>query len=139
MKKQLLSVLLLMLTCIAYAQDKEAIVKLMRTQEIAWNKGDIPAFMEGYWKSDSLMFISKRGPNYGWQQTLDGYKKGYPDKAAMGQLTFTIMKIELLGDKDAFVLGGWSLKREKDKPGGFFTLWFRKFADGWKIVCDHTS
>ncbi|TSD62638.1 nuclear transport factor 2 family protein [Inquilinus sp. KBS0705] len=139
MKKATLPIFLLLISYCCMAQDKQAIIKLMRTQEVAWNKGDIPGFMEGYWKSDSLMFISKRGPNYGWQQTLDGYKRGYPDKAAMGKLTFTIMKVELLGGKDAFVLGQWDIKRQKDGIGGYFTLWFRKFPDGWKIVCDHTS
>jgi len=139
MKKAVFFCFYLMIACVCFAQDKEAIVKVMRDQQTAWNKGDLVTYMDGYWKSDSLMFISSRGPNYGWQQTLNGYKRGYPDKAAMGQLTFKIVKVELLGDKDAFVLGGWNLKREKDAPGGYFTLWFRKINGEWKIVCDHTS
>ncbi|RFZ81041.1 DUF4440 domain-containing protein [Mucilaginibacter terrenus] len=139
MKNTLLCLVLSFATSFCFAQDKEAIQQLMHDQEIAWSKGDLEGFMQGYWKSDSLMFISKRGPNYGWQQTYDGYKKGYPDKAAMGRLTFRLDKIELLGERDAFVMGAWSLKREKDQPGGYFTLWFRKINGEWKIVCDHTS
>jgi ketosteroid isomerase-like protein len=111
----------------------------MYNQQIAWSNGNIDGFMQGYWKSDSLMFIGKRGPTYGWQQTFDNYKKGYPDKAAMGKLTFRIDKVELLGKRDAFVMGAWSLAREKDAPGGYFTLWFRKINGEWKIICDHTS
>jgi ketosteroid isomerase-like protein len=111
----------------------------MTDQQTAWSNGDIEGFMQGYWKSDSLMFIGKRGPAYGWQTTLDNYKKTYPDKAAMGKLTFRIDKVELLGKQDAFVMGAWSLTREKDNPGGYFTLWFRKIKGEWKIVCDHTS
>lgn len=125
--------------CICFSQDKQAIAKVLYDQHIAWNKGDISQFMEGYWKSDSLMFVGKTGPTYGWQTTLDHYKKGYPDKAAMGELTFKIIKIDVLDPNNAFVLGGWNLKREKDAPGGYFTLWFRKIKGEWKIVCDHTS
>nr|WP_294947359.1 DUF4440 domain-containing protein [uncultured Mucilaginibacter sp.] len=141
MKKYLVSCLFLLasFSCFAQNKDRQAIVKLMADQQTAWSKGDLEGFMQGYWKSDSLMFIGKRGPAYGWQTTLDNYKKGYPDKAAMGELTFRLDKIELLGSKDAFVMGAWSLKREKDAPGGYFTLWFKKIDGVWKIVCDHTS
>ena len=57
----------------------------------------------------------------------------------MGTLIFTILKVDLLDSTNAFMLGGWSLKREKDTPGGYFTLWFRKINGEWKIVVDHTS
>ncbi|MEO6524196.1 MAG: nuclear transport factor 2 family protein [Mucilaginibacter sp.] len=132
--------LLILVSCISLkAQNKQAILKVLETQRIAWNNGDIPAFMQGYWKSDSLMFVGKSGPTYGWQQTLEHYKKGYPDKATMGVLSFKILKVDILDPSNAFVLGGWNLKREKDAPGGYFTLWFRKIKGVWVIVCDHTS
>jgi ketosteroid isomerase-like protein len=111
----------------------------MQMQQTAWNNGDIEGFMQGYWKSDSLTFVGKAAPVYGWQTTLDRYKKAYPDKSAMGTLTFTIIKVELLDADNAFMLGAWNLKREKDAPGGYFTLWFRKINGKWKIVVDHTS
>ena len=139
MKKILLSCLLVLNACALFAQDKQAVLKVLSTQQAAWNRGDIDTFMEGYWKSDSLLFIGKSAPKYGWQSTLDNYKKGYPDKAAMGTLSFNILKVEILDPKNAFVLGGWQLKRDKDTPGGYFTLWFRKINGEWKIVCDHTS
>lgn len=111
----------------------------MHTQQLAWNRGDIDGFMQGYWKSDSLVFVGKDAPTYGWQTTLNNYKKHYPDTAAMGQLTFTILQVKVLSSTNAFVLGGWQLKRVKDAPGGYYTLWFRKIKGEWKIVCDHTS
>ena len=123
----------------AQAQDKQAILKVLQTQQRAWNRGDIDAFMQGYWKSDSLVFVSKTAPVYGWQTTLNHYKKNYPDKAAMGKLTFTIIKIDPMDKTNAFVLGGWHLKREKGDVGGYFTLWFKKIKEHWVIVCDHTS
>ncbi len=139
MKKYILFGLLFLVSCFSYAQDKQAIIKVMAKQQQDWNRGDIEAFMQSYWKSDSLMFLGKKGPNYGWQTTLDHYKKSYPDKAAMGQLSFKIIKVDVLDKTNAFVLGAWNLKRDKDAPGGYFTLWFKKFNGVWKIVADHTS
>jgi ketosteroid isomerase-like protein len=120
-------------------QDELAIRKLMAAQEKDWNLGNITGFMQGYWKSDSLLFVGKNGPTYGWQQTLDNYKKGYPDTATMGQLHFDILQIQPLSSSYCFVLGKWFLKRLKGDVGGAFTLLFRKFKDGWKIVADHSS
>jgi ketosteroid isomerase-like protein len=141
MKKLILFCILILGFYIAlYAQDnKQDIIKVLETQRIAWNNGDIDGFMQGYWKSDSLMFVGKDAPVYGWQKTLDRYKKTYPDKATMGKLTFTVLKIDLLDDTNAFMLGAWHLDREKDAPGGYFTLWFRKINGIWVIVVDHTS
>lgn len=121
------------------ARDKTDILKVLENQRQGWNKGDMDAYMQGYWKSDSLLFVGKNGPTYGWQKTLDNYKKGYPDKSAMGFLTFGIKKIEFLAKDRAFVLGSWNLKREKDEPKGYFTLLLRKINGQWKVVADHSS
>lgn len=139
MKKYILSFLLVLTFGFLKAQDKQAILKVMHGQELAWNRGDIDGFMESYWKSDSLVFVGKTAPVYGWETTLNNYKKHYPDKVAMGQLSFSIIQVKVLNATNAFVLGGWQLKREKDAPGGYYTLWFRKIKGEWKIVCDHTS
>jgi len=140
MKKIIFSCLLILASCFCLkAQDKQAILKVLETQLIAWNNGDIDGYMQGYWKSDSLMFVGKTGPVYGWRKTLDRYKKAYPDKAAMGKLTFTVLKVDLLDKTNAFMLGAWRLDREKDAPGGYFTLWFRKINGAWVIAVDHTS
>ncbi|SOD20478.1 YybH family protein [Pedobacter xixiisoli] len=120
-------------------QDKAAILKVLENQRQGWNKGDMENYMQGYWKSDSLLFVGKNGPTYGWQKTLDNYKKGYPDKSAMGFLTFGIKKVEFLAKDKAFVLGSWNLKREKDEPKGYFTLLLRKIGGEWKVVVDHSS
>ncbi len=131
---------LLLITSHCFAQtDKNAINSVLAKQQQDWNNGDLEAFMQGYWKSDSLKFISSRGINYGWQATLDGYKKGYPDREAMGQLTFTIISIEKLSDTAAMVIGKWHLKRSKDEPQGHFTLLWKKVEGRWVIVADHTS
>jgi ketosteroid isomerase-like protein len=139
MKKILLSCFLLLSSYILLAQDRQAILNVLETQRVAWNKGNLEGFMQGYWKSDSLLFVGRTAPTHGWQATLDRYKKNYPNRAAMGALTFNILKVELLDTTNAFMLGGWHLQREKDTPGGYFTLWFKKINGEWKIVVDHTS
>lgn len=123
------------------AQKEKAatdIKAVMTEQAAAWNRGDLEAFMAGYWKSDKLVFVSSRVTR-GWQPTLDNYKKSYPDKAAMGTLSFTDLEVTVLSKDAAVVLGSWALKREKDEPKGKFTLIFRKFKEGWRIVHDHTT
>lgn len=113
--------------------------KVMNVQTAAWNRGDITGFMDGYWKSENLVFVSGANVTKGWQPTLDRYKKNYDSRAKMGVLTFSELEIEVLSKNSAVVLGSWSLRREADNPGGKFTLIFRRFEDSWKIVHDHTS
>lgn len=139
MKKLILLNLMLLLAAFSFAQDQKAISNLLEKQRLAWNRGDLDGYMQGYWKSDSLLFVGKNGPKYGWKTTLENYKKSYPDDSAMGILTFNILQINVIDLKNAFVLGEWKLKREADEPQGFFTLWLRRIRGEWKIVCDHTS
>ena len=112
---------------------------VMTEQAVDWNKGNIDAFMKGYWNSDKLVFASSDGVTRGWQPTLDRYKKSYDSRAKMGTLTFSDLEITVLSKDAALVLGSWALAREKDNPHGKFTLIFRKFKEGWRIVHDHTS
>lgn len=111
----------------------------MHQQTVAWNNGDLEAFMATYWKSDSLMFIGKSGVTYGWQKTLDNYKKSYPSKDEMGQLRFDIIKVQKLGKDTYNVVGKWQLARKMGDLKGHYTLIFRKINGGWKIVQDHSS
>lgn len=136
MKKFVLFLILFSGVC--FGQKKE-ILKVMQEQQAAWNRGDLEGFMQGYWKSDSLLFIGSKGPNYGWQKTLDNYKKSYPNKEKMGILEFSDMKVKPLGKNYAQVLGKWKLKRATDEPNGIYTLIFQKFRVGWKIISDHTN
>jgi len=136
--KKIFLLLLFSIFTIFQAQEKE-ILKVMTDQQIAWNNGDLDGFMQGYWKSEEMMFIGKSGPNYGWQKTLDNYKKSYPTKEKMGILSFSDQKIKMLGKNYAHVFGKWKLTREDGDLGGIYTLVFQKFKDGWKVISDHTE
>ena len=124
---------------IAQSIDERAIRNAMNEQLAAWNAGDIKRFMGTYWTDDSLMFIGKSGVTYGWQNTLEKYKKGYPDTAAMGKLDFNILQVKRLSDMYFFVVGKWHLQRSIGNLGGHFTLLFRKIKNKWVIVADHSS
>jgi ketosteroid isomerase-like protein len=121
------------------AAHEVIIRKVMNEQLAAWNAGDINRFMGTYWQSDSLMFIGKTGITYGWQKTMDNYKKGYPDTAAMGKLDFDIIAIKRLAATCFFVVGKWHLTRSIGNVGGHFTLLFKKIKNKWVIVADHSS
>lgn len=116
-----------------------AVRKVMDDQAVAWNKGDIDGFMIGYWRSEKLTFVSGDTVTRGWQQTLDRYKKSYDSRAKMGTLTFSDLEFIVVEDDLAVVLGSWALAGPPEKPHGKFTLTFRKFKEGWRIVMDHTS
>ena len=118
---------------------KNDVRAVMNEQTTAWNNGDIEKFMRGYWNSPELTFVSGANVTKGWQPTLERYQKNYDSKAKMGVLTFSDLQITVLSKDSAVVLGSWKLQREKDNPGGKFTLIFKKLKDGWRIVHDHTS
>lgn len=124
-----------------FSQDKDfqKIKTTLAAQQIAWNSGDIESFMEYYQKSDKLLFSGASGITYGWKETLDRYKKGYPDQATMGKLIFEVKHLEKLSKKTAMMIGSWNLERASDMPGGHFMLIWKKKRGKWKIVADHTS
>jgi len=121
-------------------QDRQTILGILDRQTLAWNRGNVTEFMRGYWESDSLLYIGKTGVRKGYRTTLENYKKNYPDRATMGTLAFTILKLEFLGENAAFVVGRWHLTRpEKGDVGGHFSLTWRKMGGEWVIVADHSS
>ena len=131
-----------MLVSTSYAADSESAIKhVLTAQQDAWNRHDLDAFMSGYWNSPELTFFSGAKETRGWQATLERYRATYNSPGhAMGKLDFSDLRIEMLGPEAAFVRGAWHLTMPEGKnPQGRFTLIFRKFGDGWKIVHDHTS
>ena len=122
-----------------YNKNEKAIRTLLAAQTKAWNEGNLADFMEGYLPSDSLLFVGKSGPTYGFNNTLNNYKKGYPDTASMGKLTFTLLAVTPIEKKHYRVLGKWSLQRSKGDVSGYFTLLFQKIKGKWLVIQDHSS
>ncbi len=119
--------------------NQAAITKILMEQQTAWNRGDVDAFMRGYWNSTEVTFAGSSGIARGWEAVLARYKRVYPDQAAMGHLDFSNFEFRFLGTGAALVLGQWHLHRTSDDIGGVFSLVFQQTPEGWRIVHDHTS
>jgi ketosteroid isomerase-like protein len=134
--------LVVTLVCAAAKQSSNSVSQIqsvLSAQQDAWNRGDIDAFMNGYARSGSTVFVSEDEVRRGWETVRDRYRVKYSDRAKMGTLNFSDIEITMLSSDAAVVLGGWRLKRGNDEPHGRFTLIFKRLPEGWRIVHDHTS
>ena len=120
-------------------QSDPKIRSVLDSQVVAWNAGDIEGFMQGYWKSDELVFVSPKGETRGWQPTLDRYKQRYPTREKMGHLQFSDLVIRPIAADSAEVTGRWSVQTTTTHATGGFTLDMRRINDHWVIVKDHTT
>ncbi|HEY8398700.1 MAG TPA: nuclear transport factor 2 family protein [Flavihumibacter sp.] len=139
--KKLTLILLIFCTVGLHAQqsDEQAIRKVLMDQQDAWNRGDIDAFMAGYWNSDSLLFIGSSGVTYGYQRTIERYKKTYNSREKMGQLKFDLLHFIPLSADTWMVVGKWHLIRSVGDVGGHYTLLVKRINGKWVIISDHTS
>lgn len=127
---------------VAFAQknkDIETVKSILLRQADDWNRGDLDAFMVGYWPSEKLQFIGGKGVTYGWQNTLERYKRVYPDRATMGKLKFDILEVQQISKKVIMLTGKYTLTRGNDQPTGHFLLIWRKIKGDWMIIADHSS
>ena len=133
--------LLFLVSCADYnsGAGRTEIIQSLNNQQTAWNNGDIDGFMDGYWKSDSLMFVSGDHVSYGWQKVNDNYKANYSSKELMGELSFDIVKLEQLSNDAYLMIGSWKLDRASGEIGGKFSLLWRLVEGKWVVVIDHTS
>ena len=116
-----------------------AVLAVLDLQVEAWNEGDIEGFMDHYRRGAELRFASGNEVEYGWNTTLERYRRRYPDRAAMGTLVFEDLDVRVLSEHAALVFGRYRLTRESDQPTGLFTLLVERHGSHWRIVADHTS
>jgi ketosteroid isomerase-like protein len=122
-----------------WQRDRAAVLGVLTSQQEAWNRGDVDAFLQGYWRSPELTFSGSGGIARGWDGVLVRYKEHYPNREAMGKLEFSALEFRALGSGAALVLGHWHLTRQKGDVGGVFSLVLERFPEGWRIIHDHTS
>ena len=121
-------------------KDLAKVQQILHRQATDWNKGDLEAFMNGYWKSPKLTFIGSRGVTKGYENTLNNYIKGYPDRQTMGKLHFDILETDKLSKKSIMVIGKYTLTREEmDDASGYFLLVWKKIKKDWVIIADHSN
>ena len=135
-------ILIAVLACAAPEQASSSVAEIqsvLTAQQDAWNRGDIDAFMNGYARSASTVFVSEDEVRRGWETVRDRYRVKYSDRTKMGTLSFSEIEVTMLSPDAAVMLGRWRLKRANDEPRGRFTLIFKRLPEGWRIVHDHTS
>ena len=120
-------------------QEIKEIKNSIQNAATAWSNGDIEGFMKIYWKSEELQFIGKKGIMYGYTTVLENYRRNFPSKEAMGVLALKVISVNFLAENLYSVTGRYSLKREKGKSDGIYTLVFKKIDDSWVVVSDHTQ
>ena len=136
------NILMVALVCAESEQPPNSVAEIqsvLSAQRDAWNRGDIDAFMNGYARSASTVFVSEDEVRRGWETVRDRYRIRYSDRAKMGTLSFSDIEVTMLSPDAAVVLGLWRLERANDEPHGRFTLIFKRLPEGWRIVHDHTS
>lgn len=121
------------------AEEESQIRAVLASQTAAWNRGDIRAFMDGYWNSNATAFVGAGGVIHGWNTLLKRYQRLYPNQDAMGQLSFTNLEVHIECPNAAYVIGEYQLQQPNNTLSGVFTLEFQKFLEGWRIVVDHTT
>lgn len=119
--------------------ETAAITALLEAQDVAWNRGDIDAFMDGYWRSPDLRFASGGTVTRGWDGTNARYHNTYGTPEKMGKLITSDYEIVILSPDAAIAHGAWKLERAGDTPSGLYTLVLRKFGEDWKIISDTTT
>jgi len=136
------NILIAALVCAVPEQSPNSVAEIQSVltgQQDAWNRGDIDAFMNGYARSVSTVFVSEDEVRRGWETVRDRYRAKYSNQAKMGTLSFSEIEVTMLSPDAAVVLGRWKLKRADDEPHGRFTLIFKRLPEGWRIVHDQTS
>ena len=141
----------LVLPCVVHAQDMQQlttasrvqldVVKVLLAQEAAWNRGDLEAFAQSYKNSPDILFITNM-VNRGFAGMVEAYRRDYPNRGAMGTLSFSDLEVHPLDENFAVAIGKYHLDRTKKDGGnadGMFSLVLEKTDKGWKIVVDHTT
>jgi len=118
-----------------------AVRAVLSAQVEAWNRGDLPGYMEGYWKSPDLVFFSNGAETRGWQPTLERYRARYQAEGKqMGKLDFPALDILALGPEAAVARGQWRLTMPEGAVlTGMTSVVLRRLPEGWRIVHDHSS
>jgi len=120
--------------------DRAAVEGVLERQRLAWNRGDLDAYMDGYLRSSELVFTSGARIRRGWDETMAAYKARYGgDRAGMGTLSFEVISVQPVGADGAVVLGKWRLEGTPQAGGGVFSVVMERRPEGWKVVHDHTS
>lgn len=105
----------------------------------AWNRGDLAGYLDSYWKSEKIRWVSGGTVLYGFEAIAAGYRRRFAPPRPMGTLTISGLEIDLVSETDAVVFGHWALAMADQAPHGVFTVHARRIAGEWLFISDHAS
>ncbi len=120
-------------------KDIQEIKLAIENAEKNWNNGDLWMFMDIYWNSSEVRFISKRGIVYGIDNIYEHFKKKYETKDTMGEISFKLLDIKRIDRNLYSVTGKYNLISKIKVRDGIYTLVFKKIDEKWVVVSDHTN
>ncbi len=117
----------------------DIVLATLNAQIAAWNEGNLDAFMNIYWNSDDLKFISGVKMTKGWSSTLKRYREEYADDNGLGRLSVDKTDVEIITDDVAIVTGRFTHNKDGVNTGGAFSLVWKRINGQWRIVHDHSA
>ncbi|HYY26563.1 MAG TPA: hypothetical protein VE860_01390 [Chthoniobacterales bacterium] len=120
-------------------QSAQEITDLILKGYDRWNARDLDGYMEMFWQSPDLVYAVDNEVTWGWADLRAELMRGYPDRSAMGVATSEKLEIRVLTADFATAVNSWSMQFPKVKVLGTSVVMLRKFSEGWRIICGHTS
>ena len=121
------------------ADEEQRIRARFKEMTEAWNRGDLIAYLAGYWDSEETRWISGGMIVRGLEAIRARYKLIYDSPEKLGQLEVKGLEIDILTDGDALVVGKWSHIAGQLPRVGVFTIHMKKIQGEWFMATDHAS
>lgn len=118
---------------------EESVLAFIRSQEDAWNRGDLASLIDAYWDDPRVRYASGDEVIHGIADIERRFVEAYPDREAMGRLAFHELECSVVGADEALVFGRWRMDRHGSVDTGLLTVHCRIHDGRWCIVSDHTS
>ncbi|MDX5421417.1 MAG: nuclear transport factor 2 family protein [Hymenobacteraceae bacterium] len=106
----------------------------------AWNKGDLETAMTFYWNSPEMLWVSKNGVEYGYQEVLEMFRQDFTDSSNMGVYSYEPLHIEQISDETVYFVFRWKIELDgKRLMGGVSSQLWKKLDGRWVATSEHAS
>ena len=123
----------------AQLPDAQQIASLLAQQYAAWNARDLDGYMQAFWHSPLLVYISEETVWTGWDPVKANLERTYQNKDTMGHAVLERLQTNVISPETATTVEWWTVYLPAAKVHGFTSSPWRKFPEGWRIVEGHTS
>ena len=127
---------------LADATVLDAIETEMDRTARGWNSGDMDMFLSIYSPSRQTSFVTDTGLLRGVPAMQVMYEQAYDfsDAAKRGTLSFERLDFRPLGPSHALYIARYTLTKSGEEPvSGVTSLVWERYAEGWRIIADHSG